>query len=50
MIGSTHRTYDEATPVLEAAVREFAGALEPDDIAHLVHARGVMRAALKASD
>ena len=24
--------------------------LEPDDIAHLVHALGVMRAALKASD
>lgn len=34
----------------EAVVREFAGALEPDDIAHLVHALGVMRAALKASD
>jgi DNA-binding MarR family transcriptional regulator len=50
LTASGRRAYDEATPVFEAAVGEFAGALGPDDLAHLAHALAAMRAALEAAD
>lgn len=43
------RAYDGATPVFEASVRELAGTLDRDDIAHLARILASMRGALEAS-